>query len=290
LVPAEQQLLQAQANELDIMGNDIPAADWDAVIADPRFKDRVVADPLVATNYLAMDTASPGSPFRDVRVRQAVNHVVDKPNLVRLFNGRGQVAGCIFPPDMPGHDPECDPYPRDIERAKELMAEAGVTGFSTELYTDSTELSTSLARSIAADLALIGIDAEVIPQDFDTLVATTGTPGAAPLTYIGWFQDFPDPADFVDPILSCASAVEGGTNTAWYCNPEVDALAAEARKVTDLTEAIPLYQEIERRIMADAPWVPVTYGFYTALTSERLQGFEHFHPVYFQELWEYTVE
>jgi ABC-type transport system substrate-binding protein len=290
LVPAAQQLLQAQANELDIMGNDIPAADWNAVIEDPQYQDRVVADSLVATNFLWMDTSGPDSPFTDVRVRQAVSHVIDKPNLVRLFNGRGEVADCIFPPALPGHDSACDPYPRDVQKAKALMAEAGVTGFSTQLYTDTLELSGSLARSMAADMALIGIEVEVIQQDFDTLIGTLGTPHAAPLAYIGWFQDFPDPSDFIDPIFSCATAVEGSFNPSWYCDPELDALSAEARTVIDLEEAIPLYQEIQRELMADAPAVPVTFGYYTALTSERLQGFDHFHPVYFQELWKYTVE
>jgi ABC-type transport system substrate-binding protein len=290
LLSAEQQLLQAQLNDLDITGNDIPSADWAAVSEDPRYADRVVLDPIVATNYLSMDTSGPDSPFQDVRVRQAVNHVIDKDNLVRLLNGRGQVAGCIFPPGMPGHDPACNPYPRDVEKAKALMAEAGNTGFTTQLYTDTQTISLAMAESVKADLAQLGIDVEIIQQDFDVLLGTISTPHAAPLVMIGWFQDFPDPSDFIDPILSCATAVEGGSNQSWYCNPEIDALAAEARQVVDLAEAIPLYQDIEQRIMADAPWVPTTFSMVSSLKSERLEGFDHIHPIYWWDFWNYSVE
>jgi peptide/nickel transport system substrate-binding protein/oligopeptide transport system substrate-binding protein len=290
LLPAEQQLLQAQVNELDIMGNDIPAADWVAVNEDPRYAERVVLDPIVSTMYVSMDTSGPDSPFLDVRVRQAVSHAIDKDNLVRLANGRAQVAGCIFPPGMPGHDAACNPYPRDLEKAKALMAEAANPGFTTQLYTDTQVISLSLAESIKADLAQIGIDVEIIQQDFDVLIGTITTPHAAPMVYIGWFQDFPDPSDFIDPILSCATAVEGGSNQAWYCNPDVDAKAAEARQVVDLEEAIPLYQAIEQQIMADAPWVPLTFPLVSSLKSERLQGFDRIHPVYWWDFWNYSVE
>ncbi len=289
LLPAEQQLLQAEVDQLDIMGNDIPSADWVAVSEDPRYADRIVLDPIVAINYISMDTSGPDSPFRDARVRQAVNHAIDKENLVRLVNGRAQVANCIFPPGMPGYDAGCNPYPRDLERAKALMAEAGVTGFTTQLYTDTQSSSLASAESVKTDLAQIGIDVEIVQQDFDTLLGTISTPHAAPMVSIGWFQDFPDPSDFIDPILSCASAVEGGANQAWYCNPDVDAKAAAARTVLDLQEAIPQYQEIEQMIMADAPWVPTTFSLVSGLNSSRLQGFEHIHPVYWWTLWNYSV-
>lgn len=288
-VTAANQLQQVQANELDIMGDQIPAAEFNAVLADPAYMDRVVRDPAVQVLYLSMDTTGEDSPFRDVRVRQAVNHAIDKANQVRIQNGRGVAAGCIFPPNMPGFDPACDPYAYGLDRARELMAEAEVTGFSTQLYTDDSDLSRTGAEAIAADLAKIGIELEVVTQDFDTLLGTIQTPHAAPMVLIGWFQDFPDPSDFIDPILSCGSAVEGGSNIAWYCNEAIDADAAAARQVLDLNEAIPLYQDIQTQLMADAPWAPLLFPEWVILRSERVPGFEHIHPVWFYQLHEYVV-
>ena len=43
---------------------------------------------------------------------------IDKDNLVKLHNGRGGSADCIFPPAMPGYDPTCKPYTYDVEGAR----------------------------------------------------------------------------------------------------------------------------------------------------------------------------
>lgn len=271
-VTAENQLLQAQANQLDLMGNDIPVTDWANVSTDPALSDRVVLDPIVAVNWLTMDTSGPDSPFTDVRVRQAVSHAIDKENLVRIAGGRSIAAGCIFPPGLPGHDEACDPYPYSVERAQALMAEAGNPGFSTQLYTDTSEVSRLFAESMISDLAKIGIEVELIQQDWDALLTTTSTPHAAPMSTSGWLQDFPDPSDFLDPILTCAAAVEGGANLSWFCDPAIDARLAEARTIVDLEEAVPIYQQIQADILAQAPFVPTTYPLASALVSERVAG------------------
>jgi ABC-type transport system substrate-binding protein len=234
----------------------------------------------VAINYLTLDTSAPDSPLSDVRVRQAINHAIDKDNQVRLNNGRGGPAHCIFPPGLPGYDETCRPYEFDLAKAQALMAEAGYAdGFSTQLYTYSGEPSESQAEAMRADLEKIGIDVEVVIQEFDVLLGTITVPHQAPMVYIGWFQDFPDPSDFIDPILSCATAVEGGSNLSWYCNEENDALSAAALAEQDDATRIAMYQDLQKRIMADAPWVPTTLNETVELVSERVSG-TYLHPVY----------
>jgi ABC-type transport system substrate-binding protein len=273
------ELEQVIAGELDLMGDQIPPGTYTATVNDPTLTDRIQRRTDVAVFYLSMDTTAPDSPLSNVKVRQAMNHAVDKANLVKIQNGRGGPAGCIFPPNLPGHDPSCDPYPYDVAKAQALMAEAGVTGFSTQLYTDPSDLSKAWAESIQADLAKIGITVDIVLQEFDVLLGTIVVPHQAPLVLIGWFQDFPDPSDFVDPILSCKTAVEGGANGAWYCNPEVDALAAQALAEQDDATRLAMYQDIQKRIMADAPWVPTVLSETVEVVSGRVSG-SYLHPVY----------
>src|SRR4029079_17314479 len=198
----------------------------------------------------------------------------------RLQNGRGGPADCIFPPNLPGHDPSCKPYTYDVDKAKALMAEAGhTTPFTTKLFTDPSEISKSMAEAIQVDLGKIGIDVEIVLQEFDVLLGTITTPHQAPLVYIGWFQDFPDPSDFIDPILSCASAVAGGANAALYCNADVDKAAAAALAEQDDATRLAMYQDIQKQVMADAPWVPTTLSETVELVSERVDG-AYLHPVY----------
>lgn len=283
VVEANTQLQQVQAGQLDIMGNDIPAGAYEATVNDPALKDQVVRNPLVAVNYLAIDVSGPSKELSDPKVRQAMAHAIDKENILRVANDRGVVANCIFPTQMAVFDPSCNPYPYDVARAKALMAEAGVTSFSTQLFTDTQELSKSIAESAIQDLAEIGITVELIQQDFDVLLGTITTPHAAPLVYIGWFQDFPDPSDFYDPILSCATAVEGGSNTSWYCNEANDALAAEARREPDEQKRIQMYRQLQAQVMADVPWVPTFFPEFVFLISKRVQG-PAFHPVWLTDL------
>jgi peptide/nickel transport system substrate-binding protein/oligopeptide transport system substrate-binding protein len=164
LTSNENALRKAQTNDLDITGNTrLPSGDDTSVVNDPESSARLITTPAVATNYLSMDTSGPDSPFRDLRVRQAVNHAIDKANQIRILNGRGQVADCILPPTMPGFDPTCRPYDYSVEAAMQLMADAGMAnGFSTKIYTDTLTVDVSGAQALATDLAAIGIRAEVV--------------------------------------------------------------------------------------------------------------------------------
>lgn len=290
LVPEDTGAQQVMAGEVDITGDNLPAPVFQQVKDDPAYADRLKQQSQLSFQYVSIDTSAEDSPLSDVRVRQAISYAIDKENLLRLSAGRGSVADCIFPPELPGFDPECGPYSYDVEQAQALMDEAGVDGFSTQLYTDTSELSVQSAESVATDLAQIGIDVEVIPQDFDTLIGTISTPHQAPLVLIGWFADFPDPSNFIDPILSCASAVEGGANSSWWCDEEIDALAAEARSIADIADAIPDYQEVQRQIMEQAPLVPTYHDSWTALISDRVTGFDELHPLWAYDLAKYGVE
>jgi ABC-type transport system substrate-binding protein len=283
VVDATTQLQQVQAGQLDIMGNDIPSGAFAATVNDPALKDQIIRNALVAVNYLSIDTSGPSKELSNLKVRQAMAHAIDKENILRVASDRGVVANCIFPTQVPAFDPTCNPYPYDVAKAKALMAEAGVTSFSTQVFTDTQELSKATAESIIQDLAEIGITVELVQQDFDVLLGTIQTPHAAPLVYIGWFQDFPDASDFYDPILTCATAVKGGTNTAWYCNEANDTLAAEARREPDQEKRNLMYRQLQNQVMADVPWVPTTFPEIVYLQSKRVQG-SSFHPV-----WQYDL-
>ena len=287
-VDANTAVQQVEANQLDIMGDPIPAGVITSLRDNPEYEDRLSVFNQVAVSYLSIDTTPPDDgPLADVNVRQAMNHAIDKENILQLMRGRGVVAHCIYPTDMPGYNPDCMPYEYDPERALELMEEAGVAdGFATTLYTDPSEDSTAIAQAIQQDLAAIGIEIEIITQEFDVLIGTISTPHEAPLVWIGWFQDFPDPSDFYEPILSCAAAVEGGFNTSWYCDEENDALAAEAKGLQDVDERLEMYQQLELQVMEDAPWVPVMFPAVDTFISDRVTNFAP-HPVWFVDLAKY---
>jgi oligopeptide transport system substrate-binding protein len=278
-------LQQIEAGSLDLMGDPMPAAQFTDVTTNPQYANQIVHHTLVDTDYVFMDTQQENSgPFSNVKVRQAVNYAIDKDAILQLTHGAGVAANCIFPPDLGAYDASCNPYPHDVDKAKQLMQDAGfASGFETKFYTDTTDPDPQIGASIQQDLAAIGIKADIVSQEFATFLDTIETPHKAPIGWVGWFQDYPDPSDFIDPILSCASAVKGGANAALYCNKDVDALAAAAKGETDVTKRLADYQAIQAKIMADAPWAPFRHQEWYTLTGTQVGGFE-IHPV-----WQYDV-
>jgi ABC-type transport system substrate-binding protein len=270
---------EVETNAIDIIGTTIPAALWPAIRDDPTYEDRAVEVPQLTITYLTMDTSGPESPFADLQVRLAASHAIDREHIVQLLAGQAEVLGCIFPPGL-AEGMDCEGYPYDPEAAADLLAASEYPdGFATELYTDNSDDSQTMAQAIQQDLGAIGIDVEIVVQPFDVLLETIATPHAAPLVYIGWFADYPDPSNFYDPILSCATAVEAGANVSWFCDEELDSLAAAANLEQERGARLEAYAELERRTMEQAPWVSVISPVITTLLSERVTHFEP-HPVW----------
>jgi len=135
---------------------------------------------------------------------------------VRIINGRPTPASQVLPPLMPGYDQNYKGYAYDPDKAKALLAEAGLKdGFTTQIYTSNTDPQPRITQAIQQDLAAIGVKAEIKAVANPNVIAAGGTQGQAPMVWsggLGWIADFPDPSDFYGPILGCGSAVAGGWN------------------------------------------------------------------------------
>ncbi len=270
-------LLRLQHGEIDALGDGIPPARFNEVMKDPALKQDIIVGQRLATTYLTMKTNQ--KPFDDVRVRQAVNYAIDKARIVKIINGRAAAADQVLPPGMPGYDAAFQGYGFDPKKAKALLAEAGLAGgFATTLFANNTDPNPRIAEAIQQDLAGVGIKAELKTLAQENVIAAAGTADQAPLVWSGgmaWSDDFPDPTDFFTPILSCSSATQGGWNWAWYCRKDLDDAATKADAMTDPAQApqrLAAWQDIYRKVMADAPWVPVYNEKLFVLKTPRLQG------------------
>jgi ABC-type transport system substrate-binding protein len=277
-VEPDTQLQQVQTGNLDVMTDPIPAGQYNATVSDPRWADYVHRAPQVVVNYLAMDTHADG-PTGNVMVRQAIARAIDRENVVRIRNGRAEPGTCIYPPLLVGYDPTCNPYPYDVDAAKALLDQTEwAHGFSTDLLSLDAEPDRSIAQAIQQDLAEIGIDVSLDLQPDETFFTAIYNSDVKPLTYTGWVMDFPDPADFIDTELSCASD-DGGYNAANYCNPAIDELSDQARAENDVAARLQLFGQIQEEIMADAPWAPTDYPEKVAFARPQVSGFA-IHPVW----------
>jgi ABC-type transport system substrate-binding protein len=270
-------LLRLQRGEVDILGDSIPAAKFLEVMSDPVWSKHVVEGGQLHTGYLTMNVNVP--PFDNPVVRQAINHAINKDRIVRLLNGRAKPANQPLPPSMPGYAKDYQGYAYDPVEARNELAAAGVPdGLATTLYAMNTDPNPRIAQAIQQDLAAVGIKAELKALAQANVIAAGGEKTGAPMIWSGgmaWIADFPDPSNFYGPILGCGGAVPGGWNWSWYCNPGLDAKAAEADAITDPAESesrLALWHDIFVQVMGDAPWVPVFNEQRFTMKSDRLGG------------------
>ena len=270
-------LLRLQKGEVDVPGDGIPPAKFAEVMADPAQKARVIEGGQLHTGYITMNVTI--APFDKVEVRQAVNMAINKKRITQIINNRAVPANQPLPPSMPGYDKSYEGYAFDQAKAKELLASAGLKdGFETELFVMNTDPNPRIAQAIQQDLAAIGIKASIQSLAQANVIAAGGEKDQAPMIWSGgmaWIADFPDPSNFYGPILGCAGAVQGGWNWSWYCNEDLDKLAAQADSMADPAKAAErnaLWSQIYGKVMADAPWVPVFNEQRFTMKSERMGG------------------
>ena len=271
-------LLKLERSEVDVLGDGIPVADIPRVQADPQWKDQVFSQPLVATSYLFMNVEM--EPFDDVKVRRALSWAIDRDKLVELQAGQAMSLWQFYPKGMPGHEEGKVFYGYDPAKARQLLADAGYPdGFKTTLYTDNVDPNPTLWQSVQADLAAVGVDASLKTLSRNTYNARQSTPNSLTAGSLGWWMDFPDPSDWITPLFSRASAVEGGMNSSFWWSPQLEATFAEAQTMTDPVARIDEFTEMQDYIAEQAPYVPCYQPIQTTMCTKTTGGF-YLHPVY----------
>jgi oligopeptide transport system substrate-binding protein len=283
-------LLRLEKGEIQLMGDPPPGADWARISADAAWEKRLERQPQVSTIYIAINTTM--APFDNLKVRQALNHAIDKERIIQLLNGRGTVANQILPPLMPGYDPSYQGYAYDPEKAKALLAEAGFPdGFETSIECIAVDPQPKLCESFQQDLDKVGIKLTINTLAAPNVIEDAGN-GKNPLTWsggLGWIQDYPDPDDFYAPILGCDSNTPGGWNWSRYCNEELHPQSLALLAMTDREKRLEAYKPFFKALMDDAVWVPVNNGEYTIAHSETFHGEPTFtHPEHlfrYETMW-----
>ncbi|WP_168012928.1 ABC transporter substrate-binding protein [Halomonas salinarum] len=199
--------------------------------------------------------------FKDPRVRKAFAYAINQEGIAdRLMKGFATPAAQLSPAGYTGHNDELSPR-YDVEKAKELMAEAGYEdGFSITMMAPNNRYvnDAKIAQAVAAMLARINVtvDLKTLPKaqywgEFDER--------AADMMMIGWHSDTEDSANFYQYLTECPDAETGAGqyNASNYCNPEIDALVAEANVEVDLEKRAEMLQAVEQALYDDAAFVPL---------------------------------
>jgi peptide/nickel transport system substrate-binding protein len=231
-------------------------------------------------SYLAMNCLRP--PFDDVRVRRAVNLAINKSPIVRLaFQGLAIPAESPLPPTQWGHLAAAGASRYAPDEARALLAEAKADGVKLDktytLYVPSTPRPylpnpESVARVIQTNLSAVGIRTQAVMQPFEAHNADTEH-GRHDLALAGWVGDNGDPDNYLYLLFDKDNTVPGlARNIAFYRDDTVSDLLRKAQAVEDRAAREQLYAEVQRRLVADAPWVPLAHSQVAIAASDDLGG------------------
>ena len=199
--------------------------------------------------------------MKDERVRRALAHAIDTAGLVAAAPGVDLAAGRggAVPPVMPGHGDGAG-VPYDVERARELLAEAGYPGGKglPDLLIDARPWSPTAA--LAEQLAAIGVSAH-----FETHGKWFGVSPETHAWFTGWHADYPDPDGFYLGLLELSMP--------FYRDEETNDILARARASRDRDERLRLYREFERVWIGQrAAIVPISYARQLVLRRPNVHG------------------
>ena len=256
-----------EAGEVDIVWGVDPI---DCVNVESNPDVLLLSQPSASIEYMGMNTSK--EKFSDVRVRQAINMAIDQQTFIdTIIEGRGTPANSYINAMIPGWTDEVTAYEYNIEKAKELMAEAGYPdGFDCSIYVNG-DTRTRSATIVQAQLAEIGINVEISTYEWGALLEIL-TAGDHELFFLGWSNSSFD-ADGSTFALFHSSNWGATGNRAWLDDEQVDSLIEQAQVETDNAKRMELYKELQFRLKELAPWVPIYYKDDNVGVRADLKGF-----------------
>lgn len=242
--------------------------------------------------YLAMNTEKP--PFDNLKVRQAVNHAINKPNLVKLlYQNLAMPAKNPMPPGIWGYNDAIQDYEYDPARAKLLLKEAGYeNGFETTLWTMPVPRPympqpDKIAKAVTGNLAAVGIYAKIVTPDWATYIQKTSN-GEHDMCLSGAIAGNGDPYNFLYILFDKDNAVKPqAENLAFFKHDKLHEILIKAQQISKKSERIRLYQEAQEIIHNEAPWVPLAHARQVIAHRKEVHGIVQ-HPtgfIRFDKAW-----
>ena len=260
--------------ELDILDMDNNSSQLEYFLNNDQYKDQIVSGPRVGTYYIMLNENF--TELSDARVRKALQYSIDRQAILdSLYAGLGQLENGIFPHGLIGYNENLPEIPYDVEKAKELLAEAGYPdGFDMELCysSDAGQTTKDLLEIVSAYWKEIGVNAQVTEIDEGSFLDKRAA-GEIEAYTSNWSADFNDPDNFIYSFFGNTANIE--RRGIGYSNSDAIARVAAARAIVDEDERIQEYQALEELIIQeDAAWVPLFSKEHVFVVNPRVSGFK----------------
>ncbi len=277
---AQTELLQLQKGTIDSIGEGIGPSLVPQVAAQPSLAKYVDKVQLPAVRWIGLNLDR--EPFKDVRVRQALNYAINRAQLSRLTYGEGIAWGLPFPELLPSYHRTAAQYTYNPEKAKALLSAAGATNISFTLTSTSDDPNPNIAQVLQQQFQAVGVHMSIDTVSDNAYNTATEKKNftAAP---IHWYQVQPTALD----ILNSNYISSGSSNYYNYANPKVDALAKQALQAPNAIQSNTYLAQAEQLIAQDAPGLFLQSLNFIDGRSPNLQNFHYniFYGTYYDRLY-----
>ena len=211
-------------------------------------------------------------------VRQAIRYAIDYDGIIALTNKQAVRGPAVFSIGVLGltqADADRLNPKLDLKKAKELLAKAGVpNGFKFPLRygTGPSPVGItydSIAQKIQADLKKVGIEVQLIPEEFGAMMTKYRAKGeAAVISYNT--PDFLGPSDWVGQMVLHTWAPR-----LHYDSPTAKDMANKAAAETDPKKRIPMYQDLLKLLVEEGPYAMLVQGKTQVVTRTNISGYQY---------------
>jgi peptide/nickel transport system substrate-binding protein len=243
-----------EAGDLDFSLISIPSTD--RFEANPDFK--VLNLPSLRYSWIGMNIQHPK--LQDINVRWAIIYGIDVPSIIQAaYLGKVDRECALIPPGLLGYWADAPCYDRDVAKAKEYLAKAGLDSLDLRLDLMDTADDRTWGEIIQANLAEVGINITLNPMDSSTYWTTTFGDQALENNelMVSGYSMQPDPA-WATMWFTCDQI--GVWNAEEWCSPEYDQLNKEAMTTLDPDKRADLYIQMQKLWDEAAQTVWVTHG------------------------------
>ena len=265
IIPDESvRLANLRSGKIDIMG--LSPTRYNDLKDDPKFNITSV----VSSEFIGFMFNQAKGPARDILVRKAVSHAIDRKALVMgLLHGQGIMASGPIPSIHWAHNPNLKPVAYDPELSRKLLKEAGhAKGLTITGYIDNSTSGVTLGETIKAMLAKVGITWKVDSHDIVALTDRTQNL-EYDLGIVSW-AGIKEP----DTVVSALYLREGGWHFGRNNIPEALALIAKGKTEMVMEKRQKIYWELEKVLYENYADVWLYYPMYATAWSKRILGFE----------------
>ena len=273
VVEASNRAIGLETGEIDI-ATPISSVDEENIKNNPKLQ--LLTKPSISYTYIGMNMTK--VPLNDIRVRKAINYAIDKQAIIDvILNGNGKIATSPIAPGVFGFTDKTKNYEYNVEKAKELMKEAGYeNGFTTSILVFSGEANTQTAEIVQAYLKEIGIDLKI--EIVEVSAYWDMTERGVHNLFLGSWGVVTGDADYGLYAMYHSSAKGGAGNRDFYENEKVDELLDKAKTEIDPETRKKLYEEAQILIVNDAPDVMLYNRNLTVGAQKYIKGLG-IHPV-----------